>query len=74
MIITRIIDFPDATTKAMCILDSNGDYNIYINARVSAANQAEGYLHELKHIARGDFDKFSVQTVELEVRNEKWVS
>ena len=37
------------------ILDADGDYNVYINARLSQDGQRKAYRHELRHIRRGDF-------------------
>jgi len=68
MIITRIIDFPDNKADSFVVADANGDYNIYLNAKASREDQYKGYIHELKHLLRGDFDKFDVQSIESEVR------
>ena len=53
-IITRMIDMP-TEMKGMTVLDDNGDYNIYINARFSSEAQREIYKHEIKHITKEDF-------------------
>ena len=66
MVITRVIDFPDGKAKSMIIRDGNGDYNLYINARCSAAAQEEGYLHEIRHLIRNDFEKTDVQQIEAD--------
>jgi thiamine kinase-like enzyme len=52
-IIVRHVDMP-TDTKAMTVLDHNGDYNIYINDRLSRNQREEAYRHELAHIKRGD--------------------
>ena len=54
-IIVRIIDLP-YWVKGQTILDQNGNYNIYINARLSAEEQKKAYNHELNHINNQDFD------------------
>lgn len=52
--IVRLKDLP-CGINGMTILDSNGDYNVYINARLSVDDQKKAYQHELRHIARDDF-------------------
>lgn len=53
-IIVRIIDLP-VTVKGMTVLDEEGDYNIYLNARLSGDAQAVAFRHEIEHIRNGDF-------------------
>lgn len=52
--IVRLKDLP-CGINGMTILDSNGDYNVYINARLSVDDQKKAYRHELRHIERDDF-------------------
>ncbi|WP_337519148.1 hypothetical protein [Anaerotignum faecicola] len=51
----RYIDMP-SVTKGMTIEDSDGFFNIYINASLSAAEQEEAIRHEIRHLDRKDFD------------------
>lgn len=51
----RYIDMP-SVTKGMTIEDSDGFFNIYINASLSAAEQEEAIKHEIRHLERNDFD------------------
>lgn len=37
------------------ILDRNGDYNIYINDRISFDRQCVAFRHEIEHIKQGHF-------------------
>lgn len=37
------------------VLDENGDYNIYLNDRISYDAQAEAFRHEVEHIRQGHF-------------------
>ena len=53
-IITRLIPLP-ATVKAMVALDSEGDYNIYVNDQLSHEMQVKSYQHEIRHIENNDF-------------------
>jgi len=59
--IVRYADFP-ITVRAVTVMDINGFYNIYINARLSYDAQKRAIAHEIEHIARGDF--FSYGTLE----------
>ena len=55
-IIVRTINMPYAV-KAYTQIDSNNDYNVYLNARYCCSEQLKSYYHELKHILCGDFEK-----------------
>lgn len=59
--IVRYVDLP-IPIKGVTIMDHDGFYNIYINARLSYEQQKKAIAHEMEHIARGDF--FSVGTLE----------
>lgn len=52
--IVRYVDFP-ITVRGATIMDNNGFYNIYINARLSIDAQKKALAHEMEHIAREDF-------------------
>jgi len=41
--------------KGVTILDDNGDYNVFVNDDLAEAQKKEAFLHEIKHIKRGDF-------------------
>ncbi len=60
-IFIRIIDLP-LTIRAYTSLDAEGNYNIYLNARLSPEMQKKAYEHELMHIKRDDFS--DIKTVE----------
>lgn len=49
-IIVRIVDLP-AATEGFILEDPSGDYNIYLNGRLTLKRQQEVYLHETAHIA-----------------------
>lgn len=61
-IIVRIIDLP-CTVRGYTALDDEGDYNIYLNARLSPQQQKNAYNHEMKHISRDDWH--DSKTVEM---------
>ena len=53
------------TVKAVTVMDYDGFYNIYVNARINCEQQKKAIAHELTHIARGDFFKSEpLETVE----------
>lgn len=39
----------------MTVKDSEGDYNIYINARLGAEDRVKAFRHEIQHIKNRDF-------------------
>lgn len=73
-IIQRNIDLP-TTIRGYTIRDHNGDYNIYINARMTTERQIEAYRHELKHIRNGDFNRTgSVDLIEIHAHRRDGVT
>lgn len=55
-IFVRIIDLP-CTVRGYTALDDEGDYNIYLNARLNNIQQTNAYNHEMTHIKRNDWSK-----------------
>ena len=55
-IITRVVDMP-TEIKGITILDDEGNYNVYINDRLSHDMRHEVYEHEIAHIKRNDFHR-----------------
>lgn len=53
-VIVRLKDMP-VKINGMTILDADGNYNVYINSRLSCDDQRKAYDHELEHIRRDDF-------------------
>ncbi|MCL2474914.1 MAG: hypothetical protein FWF37_02110 [Chloroflexi bacterium] len=52
---------------ALTIRDKNGDYNVYLDPRVSASTRKAAYDHEIRHIQQGHFDSLkSIRQKELE--------
>jgi Zn-dependent peptidase ImmA (M78 family) len=54
------IDVPGVT-----VLDEDGNYNVYINARLSYEQRKEVLKHELKHIGKDHFYK-DISVIECE--------
>lgn len=69
-IIVRLVDLPLAVRGAVRE-DENGDYNIYINARLSEDQRVVAFRHELEHIRRGHLhdETKSVSQKEAEAEN-----
>lgn len=53
-IIVRLVPLPRAI-KGFTIPDENGDYNIYLNDRLSDEDLTNAYDHEVQHIQAGHF-------------------
>ncbi len=55
-VFVRKIHLPMAV-RAFTIPDEQGNYNVYINDRLSAEQQHKSLEHEFMHIRSGDFYK-----------------
>lgn len=53
-VIIRIIDLPHGV-YGVTVKDEEGDYNVYLNARLSFEARVVAFRHELEHIKNGDF-------------------
>lgn len=63
-VIVRLQDMP-IRMKGVTLLDESGDYNVYINSRLSADSQREVLDHEMLHIQRDDFyNELTIQEAE----------
>ncbi|MBR3767358.1 MAG: hypothetical protein IKL10_03850 [Clostridia bacterium] len=51
--------------RAFTVPDAQGDYNVYINEKLSFEQQKKSLEHEMKHIINGDFQK-ETTAVEIE--------
>lgn len=54
-IFVHYIDFKNSIPAASTIND-DGSYSIFLNSRLTREQQADGYIHELKHILQLDFE------------------
>ncbi len=52
--IIRKIDLP-VGVDGITVLDENGDYNVYLNDRLSYDAQVNAFRHEIEHIKQGHF-------------------
>ena len=55
-IFIRFVSFPTLRVYGATALDENGDYNIYIDERLSNEKKLETYKHEVLHIKNGHFE------------------
>lgn len=68
-IIIRIIDMP-LSLRGATVKDENGDYNMYLNARLSDEERVKAYRHEIEHIRQGHFyQERPVADLEREARH-----
>lgn len=68
IITVRVVDdLPDGT-KGFVMEDECGDYNIYLDARLSKDELYATYLHEMEHIRGCDFSRTdSADSIEKDV-------
>lgn len=63
----RVVTFPSLRVSSAVRVDNNGDYNIYIDERLSDEAKKRKLNHELTHIKRNHFsDCVSVTDAENE--------
>ena len=63
-IFVRLKDLPYGM-NAVTILDEDGDYNVYVNARLSYDGQLQAQRHKMVHIQRDDFyNSLSIEEAE----------
>lgn len=69
-VIIRLVDLP-VVMRGAVREDENGDYNVYINARLSEDQRVAVLRHEVEHIRRGHLhdDTKSVAQKEAEAEN-----
>ena len=57
--------------KEQVVSNPDGSFSIFINARLSAAQQMEAYQHALIHIINSDFEKEDVNQIESDAHRMK---
>ncbi len=50
-------------------MDENGDYNIYINSKLSRREQLKAYMHEFDHVFYDDFSCATANEAETRTVN-----
>ncbi len=54
-IFVHYLDFKNSV-PATSTVNEDGSYSIFLNSRLTKEQQANGYIHELKHILQMDFE------------------
>lgn len=69
-IFVRTINLPH-TVRGVTVIDDNGDFNIYINAKLSPSQQIAVLEHEKRHINYDDFSSFEdIHKIERRAENK----
>lgn len=55
----------DTKIPEQLVKNDDDSYTIFLNARLSQESRIKSYMHALRHIERNDFDKLSVQNIEV---------
>lgn len=64
----RLMDLPPRIKGFVTMRD--GEPVIVLNARLNHEQNIKTFLHEKKHIERGDFEKIDVDQIERDAHNE----
>ena len=56
-IFIRLVSFPCIRTYGATKLDGDGNYNIYIDERLSKEKMLETFRHEMRHIEKNHFSE-----------------
>ena len=56
-VVVRYINLP-MTVRGIMVVDEDGNYNVYINSKLSSDRQRLALEHEMTHVQRGDFESF----------------
>lgn len=64
-VIVRMIDLP-YSVHGLTVKDEEGDYNVYVNARLSDDQRAAAFRHEIEHIKKGHLYAHERRVTEIE--------
>ena len=53
----RLMEFHNGKIKEMVVPNEDDSYTIFIEASLSREEQQQSFLHAMKHISNGDFEK-----------------
>ena len=59
-----LVDLKVSSGYEIVTENEDGSFTVLINSRQSCNKQREAYIHALKHILNGDFEKDDVQEIE----------
>lgn len=66
----RLVTFPSMRIQSACVTDPDGNYNIYIDERLSDETKKRKLRHELIHVEHNHFaDDVLVSDAEKEADN-----
>ena len=65
---TKLVNM-DWLIPEQVVKNKDDSYTIFLNARLSHEKQMEAYLHAMRHIENGDFDKTDADSIELDAHN-----
>lgn len=71
-VFTHLMNMPDGIW-GHANPNPDGSYTIFINAKLNCEMQYKVYLHELKHIKNGDFEKRDVDVIEYYAHKEVYI-
>lgn len=54
----------DTAVNEQVVLNEDGSYSIFINARLNCERQMKAYKHALEHILKDDFSQECADTIE----------
>lgn len=55
--------------KGFSVLNEDATYSVVVNSKLSPEAQRSTFNHEIEHIMKEDFDKYSVNTIEYYAHN-----
>lgn len=64
-----LVDLPDGFQEVVMPC-SDGNYTVYIDARLDNIQRQEAYQHAIRHIQNDDFSKTDVQSIEYEAHRK----
>lgn len=64
-----LVDLPDGFQEVVMPC-ADGNYTVYIDARLDNIQRQEAYQHALRHIQNDDFSKTDVQSIEYEAHRK----
>ena len=70
-IFVYVIDFETTKIKETVTENEDGTYSIFLNARHTAENRLQAYLHAVEHIRNNDFEKKNADIDSIEAERHK---
>ena len=64
-----LVDLPDGFQEVVMPC-ADGNYTVYIDARLDNIQRQKAYKHAIRHIQNDDFSKTDVQSIEYEAHRK----